>query len=127
MDGAEMPPFMGVQARGAGGTIHSQLKAASQMTLASRDSNITGWGSFGIIHELYTGWPTGCLLISDSLTVGEFGLSGLTGSSRWRMPPFSSLDKRSRAALDFPTKISLEKEQARLELALVEPFLGSLC
>ena len=41
--------------------------------------------------------------------------------------PFSSLDKRSRAALHFPSNIRLEKERARLELTLVDPFLGSLC
>ena len=106
------------------------LRAAERMALWSRDSNITGWGSCGssgIIHEIYAGWPTGCLPISDSLTVGEFRSFGLTGSSRWRIPPFSSLDKRSRAALHFPMNIRLENERARLRLTLFDPFLGSLC
>ena len=87
------------------------LKAAARMTLASIETQISGgrgpvvhlelyMSSFGIIHELYTGWLTGCLLVSDSLTVGEFGSSGLTGSSRWRILPFSFLDKRSRAAYE---------------------------
>ena len=80
------------------------LKAAARMTSVSRDSNIMGWGSCGsfeIIHELYTGWPMGCLLISDSLTVGKFGSSGLTGL-RWRIPPFSSLDKEVKGSLTLP-------------------------
>ena len=66
------------------------LRAAERMALWSRDSNITGWGSCdpsGIIHEIYASWPTGCLPISDSLMVGECRSFGLTGSSRWRMPP----------------------------------------
>ena len=106
------------------------LKAAERMALTSRDSNITGWGSCGssgIMQELYAGWPTGCLLISDSLTVGVFGSSGLARSSRWRMPVFSSLDKRSRAAIHLPSNIRIEKEKARLELSLVYLFLGSPC
>ena len=77
------------------------------------------------MHKLYAGCPTGCFCISDSLTVGEIGSSGLTWSLRWRIPPFSSLDRRSSAALHYSTNIRLEKERARFELALVEPFLAA--
>ena len=118
------------ESRPEGSAAPFTLNAAEWMALTSRDSNITGWRSCGssvIIQEVYAGRPTGCLLISDSLTVGEFRLSGLARSSRWRMPPFPSLDKRSRAAFHFPSNIRLEKERDRLELTLVDPFLCSLC
>ena len=59
--------------------------------------------------------------------MGENGSSELTSSSRWRVPPFCSLDRRLRAALHFPINIRLEKERARLKLPLVAPFFGSLC
>ena len=76
-------------------------------------------GSSGIIHEIYASWPTGCLPISDSLTVGEFRSFGLTGSSRWRMPPFSSLDKRSRAALHFPMIVAFGSIHQNPSLSLL--------
>ena len=74
------------------------------------------------MHGLYAGWPTGCFCTRDSLTVGESGSSGVMRSLRWRIPPFSSLDKRSRVALHFPVNIRLEKERAMFELAFIGPF-----
>ena len=41
--------------------------------------------------------------------------------------PFLLPGQEVKGSLRLPMKISLEKEQARLELALVKPFLGSLC
>ena len=59
-----------------------------------------------------------------SLTVDEFGLLGSVRSSRCRMAPFSSLDRRSRAALHFPTNIWLAKLRARLLLALKDVWVA---
>ena len=106
------------------------FSTAERIALASIDSKMTGCVSEGV--EVRMQWalalcPVGCLLTSTSLTDGEPVVFGSDGSSRWRMPPLSPLDRRSRAALHLPANMRLANERASFSLALLELVLGRRC
>ena len=72
-----------------------------------------GGGGEWSIQLTWALWPVGCLLISTSLTVRELGVLESMWSSRCKMPPSSSFERRSKAALHLPANNRLAKEQAR--------------
>ena len=72
-----------------------------------------GGGGEWSIQLTWALWPVGCLLISTSLTVRELGVLESMWSSRCKMPPSSSFERRSKAALHLPANNRLAKERAR--------------
>ena len=68
----------------------------------------------------------GCLLISTSLTIREFGVLESMWSSRCKMPPSSPFERRSKAALHLAANIRLAKERARFSLDFDVENLGNL-
>ena len=71
-------------------------------------------------------WPLGCLLISTSLTVGEFGMLASVQSSRCKMPPSPLFERRSKVALQFPVNIKSAKRWAIVSADFKAEVLGNL-
>ena len=91
-------------------------KAAERIVFASNALNTTGCISRGEEGRIQLGWgfwPSGCLLIRVSRTVGESEMVGSTWSAKCNTPPSVLLVRRLRAALHFPECIRLAKVRAR--------------